>query len=151
VVAGQGNEIYEQALLKLKELHPGKLGVRLDLSPGLFHRVIAGADLLLMPSIEEPCGLTLMQALRYGTVPVARAVGGLKESMEPFPARIILATVLLLKTTLNQPFYRPCEKPFHSTVSRWSGRKSSPAVWSRIIPGQKLFPNTKFSIKRQSG
>ncbi|MDD8020650.1 MAG: glycogen/starch synthase [Acidobacteriota bacterium] len=84
VVAGQGNEIYEQALLKLQDIHRGKLGVQLDLSPGLFHRVIAGADLLLMPSIEEPCGLTLMQALRYGTVPVARAVGGLRESMEPF-------------------------------------------------------------------
>ncbi len=125
VVAGQGNEIYEQALLKLKELHPGKLGVRLDLSPGLFHRVIAGADLLLMPSIEEPCGLTLMQALRYGTVPVARAVGGLKESMEPFSGQN--------NSGYSFAFEDYSESAFLQAVREALSFYSQPLVWKEII------------------
>ncbi|HNT00661.1 MAG TPA: glycosyltransferase, partial [Candidatus Saccharicenans sp.] len=99
--------------------------VRLDLSPGLFHRVIAGADLLLMPSIEEPCGLTLMQALRYGTVPVARAVGGLKESMEPFSGQN--------NSGYSFAFEDYSESAFLQAVREALSFYSQPLVWKEII------------------
>ncbi len=62
--------------------HPDKLAVRIAYDERLAHRIIAGADLLLMPSRYEPCGLTQMYALRYGTVPVARATGGLADTVD---------------------------------------------------------------------
>jgi len=86
VVAGQGEEIYEQALSKLEQIYRGRLGVRLGYNHGLYHQVLAGADILLMPSLEEPGGLTVMHAQRYGTVPLVRATGGLKEAVTPFEA-----------------------------------------------------------------
>jgi starch synthase len=56
--------------------------LRLDFSDELEHRVLAGADALLMPSFYEPCGLTQMRAQRYGTIPIARRVGGLADTIE---------------------------------------------------------------------
>jgi starch synthase len=56
--------------------------LRLDFSDELEHRVLAGADALLMPSLYEPCGLTQMRAQRYGTIPIARRVGGLADTIE---------------------------------------------------------------------
>jgi starch synthase len=84
LVAGQGEEMYERAFQKLQITYQGKLGFKPEFSASLYHQALAGSDLLLMPSLEEPCGLTLMHGLRYGTVPVARATGGLKESVRPF-------------------------------------------------------------------
>jgi len=84
VVAGQGEEIYEQAFLKLEQIYRGRLGVKLGYNHGIYHQVLAGADILLMPSLEEPCGLTVMHAQRYGTVPLVRSTGGLKEAVVPF-------------------------------------------------------------------
>lgn len=84
VVAGQGEEKYESALAELQNAHRGRLAFRPEFSASLYHQVLAGADLLLMPSLEEPGGLTLMHGLRYGTVPVARATGGLRETVQPF-------------------------------------------------------------------
>lgn len=84
VVVGQGEEKYESALAELQKLYKGRLAFRPEFSVGLYHQVLAGADLLLMPSLEEPGGLTLMHGLRYGTVPVARATGGLRETVQAF-------------------------------------------------------------------
>lgn len=86
VVAGVGEERYEQALSKLQQMYKGKLAFKPEYNPALYHQLLAGADLLLMPSLEEPCGLTVMHGLRYGTVPVVRATGGLRESVQPFSA-----------------------------------------------------------------
>ena len=62
--------------------HPEKIAIRVAYDEGLAHRVIAGADLLLVPSRYEPCGLTQIYALRYGTVPVVRATGGLADTVD---------------------------------------------------------------------
>jgi starch synthase len=84
VLAGVGEERYIQALKKLKKTFPESLGLRFEMSPGLGHKVIAGSDMILIPSRSEPCGLNQFYGFRYGTVPVVRAVGGLKETVRPF-------------------------------------------------------------------
>lgn len=84
VLAGAGEERYVQALNKLKKTHPHSLGLRFEMSPALCHKVIAGSDMILIPSRDEPCGLNQFYGFRYGTVPVVRAVGGLKETVRPF-------------------------------------------------------------------
>lgn len=84
LVVGQGEEIYEQAFSKLEQIYRGRLGIKLGYNHGTYHQVLGGADILLMPSLEEPCGLTAMHAQRYGTVPLVRATGGLREAVVPF-------------------------------------------------------------------
>ena len=81
VVLGSGDAVYENALLDLQTRYPDRLGVKLGFDPGLAHRIIAGSDIFLIPSLYEPCGLTQMYSLKYGTIPVARATGGLKDSI----------------------------------------------------------------------
>ena len=66
------------------ERHPKKLAVKVGYDEALAHKVQAGADIFLMPSRYEPCGLSQMYALRYGTVPLVRATGGLDDSVESF-------------------------------------------------------------------
>jgi starch synthase len=77
---GRYQEFFSQMLLK----YPGKVGVEITFDESLAHRVVAGADLLLMPSRYEPSGLTQMYSLRYGTIPIVRATGGLKDTIEEF-------------------------------------------------------------------
>lgn len=82
-VLGVGDARYEEALRRLAVRHPN-LAVRLVFDDGWAHRMYAGADMLLMPSRFEPCGLAQMIAMRYGTVPIVRATGGLRDSVEPW-------------------------------------------------------------------
>jgi len=84
VVAGLGDERSRQSVSRLAKAHPGRVGVKFDMSPAVSHRIVAGADMMLIPSREEPCGLNQLYGFRYGTVPVARAVGGLRETVRPF-------------------------------------------------------------------
>lgn len=83
-VAGLGDERSRQSLSRLAKANPGRVGVKFDMGPAVSHRVVAGADMMLIPSREEPCGLNQFYAFRYGTVPTARAVGGLAETVKPF-------------------------------------------------------------------
>ena len=82
VFLGRGEARYERGLADLAARAPGRVVLRLDFSDELEHRVLAGADALLMPSFYEPCGLTQMRAQRYGTIPIARRVGGLADTIE---------------------------------------------------------------------
>ena len=82
VFLGRGEARYERALADLAARAPGRVTLRLDFSDALEHRVLGGADALLMPSFYEPCGLTQMRAQRYGTIPIARRVGGLADTIE---------------------------------------------------------------------
>ena len=87
VVLGEGEEHYENALREAAEKYEGRVFLNIGFDDALAHRIMAGADLLLVPSLYEPCGLTQMYAMKYGTVPVVRATGGLDDTVEEFDAR----------------------------------------------------------------
>lgn len=84
VVLGSGSKEIQKGLMDVSRKNPGRLGVKLGFDEALAHRIIAGADMFLIPSRYEPCGLTQMYALKYGTVPVVRATGGLDDTVAPF-------------------------------------------------------------------
>ena len=81
VILGTGQPEYHDALLELQHAFPDKLAVELGFSNELAHRIEAGADLFLMPSEYEPCGLNQQYSLAYGTVPVVRSTGGLADTV----------------------------------------------------------------------
>jgi starch synthase len=81
VVLGSGERSLEDSLRALATRHSDRVAVRIGFDEGLAHRIEAGADLFLMPSRYEPCGLNQMYSLRYGTVPVVRATGGLDDTV----------------------------------------------------------------------
>jgi starch synthase len=81
VVLGSGDAAYEKALVDLQALYPDRLGLKLGFDLGLAHKIVAGSDFFLIPSFYEPCGLTQMYSLKYGTIPVARATGGLRDTI----------------------------------------------------------------------
>jgi starch synthase len=84
-ILGAGDTEREQALLRIAADHPGRVAFLRGLDEALAHRIYAGSDLFLMPSLFEPCGLSQMYALRYGTPPVVRRTGGLADTVEAVP------------------------------------------------------------------
>ncbi len=82
IFLGSGEHRFEEGLRNLSAAHPDRVSLQLEFEEEREHRVIAGADALLMPSLYEPCGLTQMRAMRYGTPPLARRVGGLDDTIE---------------------------------------------------------------------
>lgn len=81
VVLGSGEKKYEEFFAKQQKKHPNQLGVYIGFHDNFAHKIEAGADLFLMPSRYEPCGLNQMYSMRYGTVPVVRATGGLADTV----------------------------------------------------------------------
>ena len=86
VVLGKGDKRFEEFFAWAAEQYPGRLGVRLDYNEALSMAIYSGADLFLMPSKSEPCGLSQMIAMRYGTVPIVRETGGLKDTVHAYQA-----------------------------------------------------------------
>jgi starch synthase len=82
VVLGSGDLPYESMFRALAQTYPQKVGLQVGYDTGLSHRIEAGADMFLMPSRYEPCGLNQIYSLKYGTVPVVRATGGLDDTIE---------------------------------------------------------------------
>ena len=82
IFLGKGEKRYEDGLRVAAEARPDHVALQTDFQEVREHRLLAGADLLLMPSLYEPCGLTQMRAQRYGALPVARRVGGLADTVE---------------------------------------------------------------------
>ena len=86
VILGKGDQKYEEFFHWAAQQYQGRMAVRLDYNEELSMAIYSGADLFLMPSKSEPCGLSQMIAMRYGTVPIVRETGGLKDTVQPYEA-----------------------------------------------------------------
>jgi len=84
VVLGTGDRRYEDLFRALAAAYPARVGVKIAYDDVIAHKIEAGADMFLMPSRYEPCGLNQIYSLKYGTVPIVRATGGLDDTIEPF-------------------------------------------------------------------
>jgi starch synthase len=87
VVLGTGDAEYEEDFREAEKKYPGKVSAQIMYDEALSHKIYAAVDVLLVPSKFEPCGLTQLIAMRYGTAPVVRETGGLKDTVEPFDAK----------------------------------------------------------------
>ncbi|MCR4412357.1 MAG: glycogen synthase GlgA [Thermoguttaceae bacterium] len=128
-ILGKGEPKYHDLFTQLAKSHPEKVAVRLEYSDPLAHRIEAGADLFLMPSRFEPCGLNQMYSLKYGTVPVVRETGGLADTITNADDRTLASgeangfsfredNALALSETLR----RACDT-----------YRNRPDVWKRLI------------------
>ena len=125
VFLGKGDAYYEYFLMSAEKRYPGRIAARLEQSEALAHRIYAGCDMFLMPSQFEPCGLSQMIAMRYGTLPVVRETGGLKDTVIPFN----------VYTDEGNGFsfmpYNAHEMLY--TIERACGFKKDKALWSRLV------------------
>jgi len=124
-VLGSGEERYERWVRELEARFPGRVGARVGFDEGLAHRIEAGADVFLMPSRFEPCGLNQLYSLRYGTVPIVHATGGLDDSVAEFdPAT---GTGTGFKFTPYTP------DAFLAALERALRTRRDPALWARLV------------------
>lgn len=86
-VLGSGESKYENLFKRLADKYPARIGVKIGYDNPLAHKIEAGADMFLMPSRYEPCGLNQIYSLRYGTAPIVRATGGLDDTIQPVDAQ----------------------------------------------------------------
>ena len=124
VVLGSGSPDLEARFRHLARTYPHHLAVRTAFDPPLAHRIFAGCDMFLVPSRFEPCGLTQMQAMAYGTVPVVRAVGGLRDTVFD-PAETEAATGFCF-------FDFSAEALYHALERAVGTFRNAPNVW-RIL------------------
>ncbi len=92
VALGSGDKIYEDMFLRLAKQFPHKIAVKIAYDNAIAHKIEAGSDMFLMPSKYEPCGLNQIYSLKYGTVPVVRATGGLDDTIEHWDPRTAKGT-----------------------------------------------------------
>jgi starch synthase len=124
VILGRGDERYERWLAEAARRDPTRLAVRLAFDEALAHQVEAGADAFLMPSRYEPCGLNQMYSLRYGTVPVVRATGGLDDTIDDVDAT---------PAGTGFKFAGYSADALVATVERALARYADPLGWQRIM------------------
>jgi len=125
VALGSGDARYEELLVGLAGQFPGRVGVRIGFDEPLAHRIEAGADVFLMPSRFEPCGLNQLYSLRYGTVPVVHATGGLDDTVVEFDARVGLGT--------GFKFTPYTEEAFLAALRRAIDTRRDAATWQRLV------------------
>ena len=125
VILGSGNEWVEKALEAARDRFPGRIALRYGFDGNLAHRIIAGADIFLMPSRYEPCGLTQMYAMKYGAIPVVRGTGGLEDTISPFDPATGEGNGL--------KFYPYDSKAFLNAVLQAVDIYSDPARWHQVM------------------
>jgi starch synthase len=127
VFLGRGEPHYEEALRTLAARHPGNMAVVLAYDEALAHRIEAGADIFLMPSLFEPCGLNQMYSLAYGTPPVVRAVGGLADTVV-HASRMNLQSGEATGFVFRQPEPGAFLDAVQQAIALWSDRDAWEAV-----------------------
>ena len=125
VFLGSGEARFERFLRDLAARHPTRVGVHVGFDEPLAHLVEAGADMFLMPSRFEPCGLNQMYSLRYGTVPIVHAVGGLDDTIQPYTARS--------KRANGFKFREPSAAALTAAVRQATRLFHNRAVWDRLV------------------
>jgi starch synthase len=123
IVLGTGQEEYHRFLAELVERHPGQVAAHLTFDNELAHLIEAGADMFLMPSRYEPCGLNQMYSLRYGTVPIVRATGGLVDTVRDFDPGAGTGTGFVFKEYDADAMLASVERAVEAFADRdaWSG------------------------------
>jgi starch synthase len=127
VFLGRGEHRYELALQALAARHPGQMAVALAYDEALAHRIEAGADIFLMPSLFEPCGLNQLYSLRYGTLPVVREVGGLADTVVH-----VTEKTLQSGTATGFVFRQPESEAFLRAVRQAIGLWADQAAWRSV-------------------
>lgn len=125
VILGEGEIGYERELLIASRRHPERFAYRQSMDDRLAHLIQAGADVFLMPSQFEPCGLTAMYALKYGTLPLARATGGLFQIIQDFDPGTDTGTGFL--------FFNYSPEALWDTIVRVKRTFGDAAVWKRLV------------------
>ncbi len=134
VFLGTGDRRYEQLLRDLPGRFPGQAGGCIGFDEDLAHRIEAGADMFLMPSRFEPCGLNQMYSLRYGTVPIVRSVGGLADSVIDYTG-----TTESLREATGFSFRDYSTDVLLQTLQRAVQAWRQPQVWDQLVRnGMKL-------------
>jgi starch synthase len=128
VILGTGEPRYHQVLGQLAAEHPDRIAVRLEFSNELAHRIEAGADMFVMPSQYEPCGLNQLYSLKYGTVPVVRATGGLVDTVVDANAE-----TLANGTATGFSFTEYTALALSDTLSRACGMYTDPETWKKLV------------------
>ncbi len=125
VFVGTGDRRYERMLEALAARYPSRVAAHIGFDEELAHLVEAGSDMFLMPSTFEPCGLNQMYSLRYGTVPIVHAVGGLDDTIQPYTARARHAN--------GFKFGEPTADALVRAVRQAVRVYRQPDVWRRLI------------------
>jgi starch synthase len=129
VVLGQGDQHYERSLQAIQARHPRRFAVTLALNEKLAHQIYAGADIFLMPSQFEPCGLSQLYSLKYGTVPLVRATGGLADTVVDCTPETVAA-----ERATGFSFIPHNAQAFRETVQRGvSVYRHQPERWSALM------------------
>lgn len=128
VILGTGDPKYHQVFAKLATEYPDKIAVRLEFSNELAHRIEAGADMFLMPSQYEPCGLNQLYSLKYGTVPLVRTTGGLADTVVD-----VNAETLSDGTATGFSFSEYTALALSDTLQRASVLFADKAAWQRLM------------------
>ena len=127
IILGKGDYIEEEFFKYLEKIYPDKVRTKIIFDKELSHKIYAGSDILLMPSKTEPCGISQMIACRYGTVPIVRETGGLKDTIKCYNPHSPSGAC-------GFTFYEYTAKAFFDTVSRTlSLYKNNPNEWINLI------------------
>jgi starch synthase len=126
VVLGSGDREYEELFRRLSRQFPQKFALKVAYDDPLAHKIEAGSDMFLMPSHYEPCGLNQIYSLRYGTVPVVRATGGLDDTVEQFDPRTQRGTGFKFKEYSGEAML----ETLRGAISLYRG---DPSVWRALM------------------
>lgn len=126
IILGTGEKKYHELLNRAQKKYPAHFGLKLGFDNKLAHQIEAGADVFLMPSRYEPCGLNQLFSLRYGTIPVVRAVGGLEDTVIDYRKSSVKGTGFKFREYTAEALFRCLE----GTVKVYSKGASS---WKKLV------------------
>ncbi len=155
VILGSGEKKYETLFESLAGKYPKQAAVRITYDTGLAHRIEAGADIFLMPSKYEPCGLNQMMSLRYGTVPIVRATGGLENTVVDFDSRTLQGNGFKFKAYTVTAFFRQIQNALsiYSEKKKWQAliQNGMAGNYSWDASAEKYLKLYHLMIKKREG